>query len=291
MEKQRAFLIGKGCRSVLQWCKRRDVKALYRWIDIGLNLFSRSFPDPEKTLREAEEAGVYCILTGSDGEENEKVADFVRTHACRGTAGIHPHNAQRAVQADFERIRRLALEETGIVAVGECGLDYDRMFSPREDQLSCLSRHIEIAEETGKPMFLHERSAAEEFCAVFASHPQVCRRAVVHCFTEGPEELERLLSMGFMIGITGWICDDRRALALREAVRRLPLDRVMLETDAPYLTPRNVPGLPRTNVPANIRYVAETLASYMGVEQEALERSALQNAVRFFSLDAEELQR
>ena len=107
MEKQRAFLIGKGCRSVLQWCKRRDVKALYRWIDIGLNLFSRSFPDPEKTLREAEEAGVYCILTGSDGKENEKVADFVRTHACRGTAGIHPHNAQRAVQADFERIRAL----------------------------------------------------------------------------------------------------------------------------------------------------------------------------------------
>ena len=264
---------------------------LYRWIDIGLNLFSRSFPDPEETLRQAKEDGVYCILTGSDAEENEKVSAFVRDHDCRGTAGIHPHNAKNATAEDLLRIRQLVGENGRIVAVGECGLDYDRMFSPREIQLSCLADHIEIAEQTGKPMFLHERSAAEDFCRVFEAHPAVCRRSVVHCFTEGPDELERLLSMGFMIGITGWICDDRRAGALREAVRLLPADRVMLETDAPYLTPRNIPGLPRTNVPGNIRYVASELARAMGMEQAELESCAWENTVRFFGLDAEELRR
>lgn len=264
---------------------------LYRWIDIGLNLFSRSFPDPESTIRQAKEDGVYCILTGSDAEENEKVNAFVRDHDCRGTAGIHPHNAKNAAPEDFLRIRQLAKENGRIVAVGECGLDYDRMFSSKEVQLSCLARHIEIAEETGKPMFLHERSAAEDFCRVFTAHPSVCGRAVVHCFTEGPVELERLLSMGFMIGITGWICDERRAAALLEAVRLLPADRVMLETDAPYLTPRNVPGLPRTNVPGNIRHVAARLAEAMGMEQAELERCTWANTVRFFGLDAEELRR
>lgn len=264
---------------------------MIRWIDIGLNLFSRSFPDPERTLREAAEAGVYCILTGSDGEENRQIAEFVQSHACLGTAGIHPHNASRATQADYAQIRRLAAEHPGIAAVGECGLDYDRMFSPKEAQLACLERHIEIAEETGRPMFLHERSAAEDFAAVFLRHPAVCRRSVVHCFTEGPRELERLLSMGFMIGITGWICDDRRAEALRSAVRLLPPDRVMLETDAPYLTPRNVPGLARTNVPGNIRYVAEELARRMDIDPERLEAAALANTMRFFRIAPEVLGR
>ena len=257
---------------------------MVRWIDIGFNLFTSAYPDPQKTFEEARAAGVECILTGSDPAENEHVADFVTAMEAYGTAGIHPHRADEARAADFCRIEALAREHPRIVAVGECGLDYDRMFSTRENQLRCLQQHIEIAERVGKPMFLHERSAAEDFLRVFQAHPALCARSVVHCFTEGPQVLEQLLAMGFMIGITGWICDDRRAGPLREAVRGLPLDRVMLETDAPYLTPRNVRGLGRINVPQNIRYVAQTLAAEMGVAQETLEAAVLENTKRFFRL-------
>ncbi len=258
-----------------------------RYIDIGVNLFSRSFPEPERTLEEAGAAGVYCILTGSDGEENEKIAAFLPGHEVLGTAGIHPHNADRAREEDFSEIRRLASEEMRIVAVGECGLDYDRMFSSRENQIRCLERQLSIAEETGKPLFLHERSAVEDFLAIFRERPALCKRAVVHCFTEGRDVLMRLLEMGFLVGVTGWIADERRSDALRDAVRVLPTDRFMLETDAPYLTPRGIPGLGRTNVPGNIRYVAEKLAECMGISTEEVERCALRNTLRFFGLETE----
>ena len=260
-------------------------QAEIRWIDIGLNLFSRSFPEPERVLADAAQAGVYCILTGSDGRENALVNAFVSDNDAVGTAGIHPHHADRASDGDLEAILRFVRENPRSVAVGECGLDYDRMFSTEENQLACLRRHLDIAEDTGKPLFLHEREAEEAFLAVFQERPALCQRAVVHCFRGGRAFLERCLEMGFMIGITGWICDDRRAAALREAVKALPLDRVMLETDAPYLTPRNVKGLARTNVPGNIRYVAETLAETMGVEPQTLERCARENTRRFFRLD------
>ena len=170
------------------------------------------------------------------------------------------------------------------MAVGECGLDFDRMFSTRENQIRCLEKHIVLAEKLDKPLFLHERSAAGEFIKRFKKHPDICKKSVVHCFTGDKETLKRYLDMGFSIGITGWICNDRRAKELREAVRLIPLDRILIETDAPYLTPRNVPGLDRTNVPGNIRYVAKDLARYMGVAEEDLIRHARENTRRLFHL-------
>ena len=260
-----------------------------KYYDIGLNLFCRQFPDPDGIMRDAAAAEVSCILTGSDARENALVDAYTRAHpGVWGTAGIHPHNADNAGEADYEAIRRILAENPRIVAVGECGLDWNRMFSTRENQLRCLQRHIEIAEETGKPMFLHERDAADGFAAVFSAHPAVCSRAVVHCFTGNRAQLERYLDMGFHIGVTGWICDDRRAQDLREAVKALPLDRVMLETDAPYLTPR-VRGLSRVNVPGNIRYVAAELARCMQVEEENLIAAARDNTLRFFGLQADDL--
>lgn len=171
-----------------------------------------------------------------------------------------------------------------IVAVGECGLDFNRMFSTRENQTACLKRHIALAELLDLPLFLHERDAAQTFAAMFAGHERIAAKSVIHCFTGTREELEQFLRMGFSIGITGWICDDRRAQALREAVKFLPLDRVLLETDAPYLVPRNVKGLPRTNVPENIRYVAQTLAQYMDVSEDTLIAAARANTQRLFRL-------
>jgi len=252
--------------------------------DIGLNLFCAQFRDPEAVLATAGEAGIKCILTGSDMDEDLQIDAFVRTHDTYGTAGIHPHNADGASDADFETLRRILTENARIVAVGECGLDFDRNYSTRDNQIACLTRHIELSEETGKPMFLHERKASDTLVSLFRDHPEVCRRAVVHCFTGTRAELLRYLEMGFMISITGWICDDRRAEALRDAVSVLPPDRVMIETDAPYLTPRNVPGLDRVNVPWNLPYVLNTLAGYMGMDKEKLAQYTKVNTERFFGI-------
>ena len=259
-----------------------------KYYDIGVNLFCRQFSKPEKVLSEAQEAGVVCILTGSDMRENEKVHRFVQTHEAWGTAGIHPHNADNARKEDFDRIEEILAENYKILAVGECGLDFDRMFSERENQIRCLEKHIEIAERMEKPMFLHERDASKEFISVFKQHPEICKHAVVHCFTGDKATLETYLKMGFSIGITGWICDERRADALREAVSVLPLDRVMLETDAPYLAPRNVQGIGRINFPQNIRYVAQTLAEYMHVPETELIRHAKENTETFFGISSGE---
>ena len=168
-------------------------------------------------------------------------------------------------------------ENDKLVAVGECGLDYDRMFSTKENQIRCLEKHIVLAEKLNKPLFLHERSAADDFIKRFKKHPDICKKSVVHCFTGEKETLDKYLSMGFSIGITGWICDDRRAKELRDAVHMIPLDRILVETDAPYLTPKNVPGLDRTNVPQNIKYVVRDLAKYMKVEEDVLIENARQN--------------
>lgn len=256
-----------------------------KYYDIGLNLFCKQFPEPEKIIQEAENNGVCCILTGTDNKENTKIDNFVKNHNTFGTAGIHPHNADRARQEDFNQIEQILSENKKIVAVGECGLDYDRMFSTKENQIRCLEKHIVLAEKLGKPLFLHERSAADDFIRRFKKHPDICKKSVVHCFTGDKETLDKYLSMGFSIGITGWICDDRRAKELREAVRNIPLDRILVETDAPYLTPKNVQGLNRTNVPQNIIYVVKELAKYMKVSEEDLIDNAKKNTERLFGIN------
>lgn len=255
----------------------------YTYYDIGLNLFTKSFPHPEQIIADAHEAGIQCILTGSEAEENERVNAFVKTHDVYGTAGIHPHSADEAKDADVARIREIVTSNPRIVAVGETGLDYDRMYSKKENQIHYFTQLIALAEELKKPMFLHERDAAEDFISCFKGHEAICPLSVVHCYTGNKETLKTLLDMGFYIGITGWICDERRADDLREAVSILPLDRVMIETDAPYLTPRGF-HLPRTNVPQNITYVAETLAGYMGVSVADLVDHAKRNTEAFFRI-------
>lgn len=256
-----------------------------KYYDIGLNLFCKQFPEPEKIIREAGNCGVCCILTGTDAKENRQIDEFVKTHEAFGTAGIHPHNADRAKQEDFQEIERILSENPKVVAVGECGLDYDRMFSTKENQIRCLEKHIVLAEKLDKPLFLHERSAADDFVKRFKKHPAVCEKSVVHCFTGDKATLDKYLSMGFSIGITGWICDEKRSKELREAVRLIPLDRILVETDAPYLTPKNVSGLGRVNIPGNIVYVVRELAKHMKVEEDILTEYARKNTERIFHIE------
>ena len=157
-----------------------------KYYDIGLNLFCAQFKHPEKVLQRAWEQNVACILTGSDPEDNRKIEAYLQAHpevTVYGTAGLHPHNADHFTEDTLQEIRRQYLENPRIVAVGECGLDYNRMFSKKENQLRTLERFVELAEELNAPMFLHERDAAEDFAAVFRSVPKVAERSVVHCFT------------------------------------------------------------------------------------------------------------
>lgn len=260
-----------------------------KYYDIGLNLFCKQFPEPEQIIEEAANNEVYCILTGTDTKENKKINDFVKTHDAFGTAGIHPHNADRAKQEDFQLIEQIISENDKIVAVGECGLDYDRMFSTKENQIRCLEKHIVLAEKFNKPLFLHERSAADDFIKRFKKHPDICKKSVVHCFTGDKTTLDKYLSMEFSIGITGWICDDRRGKELRDAVHIIPMDRILVETDAPYLTPKNVPGLDRTNVPQNIKYVVRDLAKYMKVAEDDLIENARKNTERIFKFEQKDI--
>lgn len=256
-----------------------------RYYDIGLNLFSKQFRNPEEIIRNAETNQVVCVLTGTSTKANKQVADFVFKHeSVYGTAGIHPHNADTAMKEDFELIENIITSNHRIVAVGECGLDYDRMYSTRDNQIRCLEKHINLAEKLDKPLFLHERSASDDFKKRFKNHKDLCEKSVVHCFTGNKYVLDDYLNMGFSIGITGWICDDKRGKELREAVKLIPLDRILIETDAPYLTPKNVNGLSKVNVPENIIYVARELAKHMNVSEEELIVHAKENTERVFSL-------
>ena len=257
---------------------------MIKYYDIGLNLFCKQFREPERIINDAADEGVYCILTGSDMKSSERVNQFVKDHSCAGTCGIHPHSADSARAEDFLRIREIVAANDRIVAVGECGLDYDRMFSTRENQIRCFDHHIKIAEELGKPLFLHEREATDDFIARFRKHSDICKCSVVHCFTGDKETLKKYVDMGFYIGVTGWICDERRGAPLREAVKYIPKDRIMAETDAPYLTPRNIKGLDRTNVPQNIKYVVAELARNMKVDEDELAALLRENTERFFGI-------
>ncbi|MBQ8978596.1 MAG: TatD family hydrolase [Oscillospiraceae bacterium] len=254
-----------------------------RYIDIGTNLFSEQFDGKrEEIMERAAEAGTLAVITGSSHRSSLQAAEYVRVHGGYCTAGIHPHAAKEADEAVMSDIRRL-IDEPFVAAVGECGLDYDRMFSPADVQREVFGQHLRIAEETDKPLFLHERAAHEDFVRILSAHPVLCRRAVVHCFTGDEKSAVRYLELGCMIGITGWICDDRRNADLLRAIKEIPADRLMAETDAPYLTPR-IKGLRNPNVPLNISYVVSRIAKEKDMDEEELRVKILDNTKRFFGI-------
>lgn len=159
------------------------------------------------------------------------------------------------------------------------------MFSPANDQRLCFEKQILLAEELNKPLFLHERKAENDFLQIMKQHREICKKSVVHCFTGSKEAAMRYLNLGCYIGITGWICDERRNQELIDAVKIIPIERMMLETDAPYLTPRNVKGLDRVNVPENIFYVAQKIAEIKKVDVDFIIEEIKRNTIDFFKLE------
>ena len=259
------------------------------FIDIGVNLAHDSFDaDRDAVMQRAAAAGVrQMIVTGASEDGTRKAIELAQAHPGRlfATAGVHPHHAADLTREVLPALQEMA-RDPAVVAAGECGLDYFRDFSPRDLQRRAFGWQLEIALETGKPVFLHQRDAHEDFLAILREYAPRLAGGVAHCFTAGEKERDAYLELGLHIGITGWICDERRGLHLRQVVRGIPAGRLLLETDAPYLLPRDLKPAPksRRNEPHFLLHVAAAVAAARGESLETLARTATDNTRRLFRL-------
>tara|TARA_Y100000590_G_scaffold262477_1_gene294543 strand:- start:4967 stop:5767 length:801 start_codon:yes stop_codon:yes gene_type:complete len=262
-----------------------------QFFDIGVNLTHPSFvKDLDKVIEEAIELGVnrMCV-TGSDLEESISAYQlaFTLSEILISTAGIHPHQAKEFSQNYFSEIKDL-LKKDNVKAIGETGLDFYRNFSTEEQQKKSFEMHIETSIELQKPLFLHVRNAHNTFMEMLEPVKEKLPKTVVHCFTGTQEELMDYIEMDFYIGITGWICDERRGAHLKDLINLIPLEKLMIETDAPYLTPR-VSQLKNSqrNEPKFLPYVVEEVALNRNETKELLISSMYLNSLRFFDLDGD----
>jgi TatD DNase family protein len=258
-------------------------------IDIGVNLAHDSFDaDRDAVMARARSAGVkQMVVTGSTVEATRKAIELsaLQTGALFATAGVHPHHAADLTPESLPALLALA-QASHVVAVGECGLDYFRDFSPRDLQRRAFGWQLELAKATGKPVFLHQRDAHDDFIAILREHG--IRHGVAHCFTAGEKERDAYLELGLHIGITGWINDERRGLHLREVVKGIPADRLLVETDAPYLLPRDIRPAPksRRNEPAFLPCVVRAIAAARGEPAETVAGNTTGAARKLFGLPA-----
>ena len=262
-------------------------------IDVGVNLLNPSFDrDREEVVKAAAAAGVSpLVITGSGERSSLKAALYASTYnaespgALYATAGVHPHEAKDCGNGTIDLLRDI-VREKGARAIGECGLDYNRDFSPRDVQRRWFVKQAELAVELSLPLFLHERDAFTDFSIILSEYAKAVPAVVVHCFTGNGEELEYYLSLGCYIGITGWINDERRGKHLRELVKLIPRDRLLLETDAPFLLPRDLPykAKNKRNEPRFLPHIAETVARHLEKDPAKLAKETYENAKRFFSI-------
>lgn len=260
----------------------------FHCIDIGANLANRRFhKDIAKVLASAREANLQAIvLTGSDEVSTQQSLELARAHPnfLFSTAGIHPHNASDFSVSDTLPLLRSLCGETPVVAVGECGLDFNRDFSPRDAQMSCFTAQLELAAGNRLPLFMHERDAHEAFISVMREHRDSISAGVVHCFTGTLEQAKAYLDLDLHIGITGWLCDERRGQHLQEVVRVIPHNRLMIETDAPYLAPRDYRPKISRNEPKYLPHILQALARCRDEQPEALAAALLTTTQQFFGL-------
>jgi len=264
-------------------------------VDIGVNLTHRSFDrDRDAVIARGIAAGVTSfVITGTSVPDSQRAAALARQRPAQSfaTAGVHPHHAKDCDTQTIEALRALAAEPA-VVAIGECGLDFNRDFSPRDVQERWFEAQLELAAEVALPVFLHERDASERMLAILTKHRPRLVGGVVHCFTGTRAEVERYLALDLHIGITGWICDERRGASLVDAAGAIPLDRLMLETDAPFLLPRaHLPAPPdghdgRRNEPAFLPAVVTGIARATGRDELEIALETTRTARRFFGLPA-----
>ncbi len=263
-------------------------------IDIGANLAHESFTaDLPAVLARAQAAGITrIVVTGSCRDSNRRSAELAAAHPdlLSSTAGVHPHHAADWGDDDAALIREFAAGTT-LVSLGECGLDYFRDIAPRSVQRSAFEAQLALAAELGLPLFLHQRDAHDDFVAILRAWRDRLGPVVVHCFTDTAQALTDYLALDCHIGITGWACDERRGAHLLELAPRIPVGRLMVESDAPYLLPRTLPkpqqkAAGRRNEPAFLPWVIAALAAARGETPEALAAHTAASAQAFFRLKA-----
>lgn len=258
-------------------------------IDVGVNLTNKSLcQDLDGVMTRAEAAGVeQMVVTGSSVEDSKAAIELCKLYPERlvATCGIHPHHASESTGASYGELETLAQNEC-IRAIGETGLDFNRNYAPADAQEFAFRQQLELAVALGKPLFCHQRDAHQRFVEILIEYRDRIDRLVVHCFTDTRKALLDYLDLDCYIGITGWICDERRGLELQQLVKLIPDDRLLLETDAPYLLPRDLKPMPssRINEPAYLPQILKMVALQQHKTVELLASQCLRNSRRFFNL-------
>jgi len=258
------------------------------FIDIGINLTNKQFyNEHEEIINRALDNGVeQIILTGTSIRGSKESAAIAGDYPeiLFSTAGIHPHDAKSFNNESSNGLRKL-LKQDHVVSVGECGLDFDRDFSPRPIQEKCYRAQLELSMEVNKPLFLHERAAFKRFNEITNDYLAKLPEAVVHCFTGTLHEAKTYLDKGFYLGFTGAISDQNRFKHLEEVMRYTPLDRIMIETDAPFMLPKNMPRTQnRRNEPSYLPYVAQTIANVKKISISEVADETTEVARNFFKI-------
>jgi TatD DNase family protein len=256
-------------------------------VDIGINLTHDSYdPDRAQVLERARAAGVgYFLITGADLASSRRAIELARAQPdiLQATAGVHPHHASTLTEDQLPELEAL-MRAPEVRAAGECGLDYFRNFSTPADQERAFRWQLELASRTHKPVFLHQRDAHADFIRILREYLPGLSGGVAHCFTGSAAEAQDYLSLGLYIGITGWLCDERRGQLLKDAIQHIPPDRLLIETDGPYLLPRDLPQKPssRRNEPMYLPHILATISALRGESPETLAAATTANAARLF---------
>jgi TatD DNase family protein len=258
-------------------------------IDIGLNLMHKSYSkDRIDIMNEAQKVGVSkAIITGSSINSSKNAVDYAKKHenVLYATCGVHPHDAKTCDENTIDTLRNLAKEDC-VVAIGECGLDYNRNFSPQPVQRKWFEEQIKLAEELKMPLFLHDRESYDDFTKIMKRHGTIAKQSVVHCFTGTKYEAEDYLDLGCYIGITGWVCDERRNDDLLKAIKVIPPEKLMIETDGPFLLPRDLSPKPKKNrnEPKYLPHILKRISKEMNMNCEELAGIVTGNTKQFFKI-------
>jgi len=265
------------------------MKKKIKLIDIGVNLTNKRLRfDVDSIIQQAAEVGVNkLIITGTSIKHSRIAIELCKKFPAQlySTCGVHPHDAK---DWDEQAVTELSsmMGHDSVVAVGETGLDFNRNFSPPKQQIDVFQQQLELATHCNKPVFLHQRDAFDTFQSLLKEYRDSLKNVVVHCFTDNKKALYQLLDLDCHIGITGWICDERRGQELQSIVKDIPPDRLMLETDAPYLLPRDLALKPtaKINLPKYLPHILQTVARLQQKQDDQLSSEVLATTQQFFGI-------
>ena len=260
-------------------------------IDIGSNLLDKQLlKNFNAIIDKSKKYNIKnIIITSSHINDTRKAKELIDKEPSYlyTTVGFHPHNAKDYQDKYYSQMKELC-DLDYVKAIGECGLDYKRNYSSQDQQIYCFQRHLDLATEINLPMFLHEREAHYDFLNLVRQYINQIEDIVVHCFTGNKESLKNYLDIGCYIGITGWITDPKRGYHLHDIIKYIPDDRLMIETDSPYLLPFSDRITNKSyNEPCNLIYVAEEISRILKKDKEELYLQIYNNTCKFFNLSYE----